>query len=264
MKAKKSYGQHFLINQSLIENILLKLDHYSKGLPLLEVGPGTGALTRHLVKKKNFSAVEADQDMIDILHKEYPKTQDKIIKADFVKWPIAEHIHEQTALVGNFPYNISTQIVFQLLENVELFPVMVGMFQKEVADRIISKPNSKVYGILSVLAAHFYTGKHLIKVSPGSFSPPPKVQSSVIVLERNADWKERKAEYKDLRTVVKRGFNQRRKMLRSSLKSMGINEQLKALGLSEKRPEHLSLEEFRSIAAIYSASKESKSTSKSS
>ncbi len=264
MKAKKSYGQHFLVNQSLIDKIVSEIKRYSGKLPILEVGPGRGALTAQLCELEQFSAVEADPDMIEYLRQHFPKTDGKVIGADFVKWRLKESISQETSLVGNFPYNISTQIVFKLLEHVELFPVMVGMFQKEVSDRIISGPGTKVYGILSVLTAHLYTGKTIIKVAPGSFSPPPKVQSSIIVLERKDDWQQQVDLYRPLKTVVKMAFNQRRKMLRSSLKSLDVLSFLAEAGLDDKRPEQLDLENFRDIARYYSGMNASKNSSSSS
>lgn len=250
MKAKKSYGQHFLVNQALIQQIVDHIQSRSHGFDILEVGPGRGALTEHLISVQGFRAVEADRDMHSLLSDQHSAFAQKLILRDFLKWPIATEITEQTALVGNFPYNISTQIVFKLLENCGVFPIMIGMFQKEVSDRIISPPGSKTYGILSVLAAHFYTGKTLVRVAPGSFQPPPKVQSSVILLERKEDWKEQLELYRPLRTVVKMAFNQRRKMLRKSLQSLITREQLEEMKLDTKRPEQLGLEEFRALARL--------------
>jgi len=249
-KPKKSYGQHFLVSQGIIDRIIIAIKEHSADIDVLEVGPGRGALTQYLIGTQGYRAVEADRDMKAHLDKAYPEHTDKVILEDFMKYYIRKEVTAQTALVGNFPYNISSQIVFRLLEHVDLFPVMIGMFQKEVSDRLLSSPHSKVYGILSVLVAHFYTGRTVTRVAPGSFQPPPRVQSSVILLQRKDDWEEQVALYKPLRTVVKMAFHQRRKMLRRSLESLFTTEQLAEHGLDDKRPEQLDLEEFRLLARM--------------
>ena len=265
MKAKKSYGQHFLVNESLVKKIVATMEDAAMGLPLLEVGPGRGALTKYFYQKEGFKAIEADRDMVEHLVSEYPEIKDRLVQEDFLKVNLKMITEEKEhALVGNFPYNISTQIVFRLLENVSTFPSMVGMFQKEVSDRILSDKGTKIYGILSVLTALFYEGKTAIKIAPGSFSPPPKVNSSVIVLKRKEDYQENLTIYPSLKTVCKLAFQQRRKMLRSSLKSILSREILEELGFAEKRPEQLSVEQFILIAESYKSSSFSKKISSSS
>ena len=153
---------------------------------VLEVGPGRGMLTKYLMQEDyELLVVEADKDMVLYLQKYYPDLQGKIVSADFLKIPLPEVMGDDPfAIIGNFPYNISSQIVFKMLEHKEQIPELVGMFQKEMAQRVIAEPGTKTYGVISVLVQAFYTGKIILKVSPGSFSPPPKVQSAVIKLQR--------------------------------------------------------------------------------
>ena len=248
MKAKKSFGQHFLINESLSESIANSLLKEEGLKNVLEIGPGKGVLTKYLVKQDiNLKVVEADRDMVDYLNNHFSSLSDDIIFLDFMKLNMSRVFDgEPFYLIGNFPYNISSQIIFKMLNYRELIPEMVGMFQKELADRVISKPGSKVYGVISVLTQAFYEGETIFKVSPGSFNPPPKVNSSVIRLKRKP-LDELGVDYKSLRAVVKTAFSQRRKMMRNTLKSLVEDPTILKEPQFQQRPEQLGLEEFVDI-----------------
>lgn len=241
---KKSLGQHFLTDESICKKILASIQE-NPFEQLLEVGPGGGALTKYLLPLKGvkFKAVELDDEKVSYLKHTYADMNDKIIEGSILDIPVP--FEEDFVLVGNFPYNISTQIVFRVLEWKKQVPVMIGMFQKEVAERIVSKPNSKVYGILSVLVQAFYEVEYLFDVPPGSFNPPPKVTSGVIRLKRKANPVEMKSE-KAFFTLVKAAFNQRRKMLRNPLKPFFEATVLQE-AIFTKRPEQLSVEEFAAL-----------------
>ena len=246
MRAKKSFGQHFLNKESIAERIadsLLLTTTYQK---ILEVGPGKGMLTKYLLKKeKELVVVEADRDMVGYLQQNFPELKGQIIAEDFLKVPLELFFKEKSsfALIGNYPYNISSQIIFKMLEYRQQIPEMVGMFQKEVADRIVAGPGSKTYGVVSVLVKAYYDGELLFNVGKGNFTPPPKVESAVIRLVRREDH-ELGCSYKTLRQVVKQAFSQRRKMLRNTMKSFSKDPDFLNLPILTKRPEQLSLEEF--------------------
>ena len=246
MKAKKSFGQHFLNKESIAKEIAESLSLISLYSSIVEVGPGKGVLTKYLMEYKThqLKVIEADRDMVEYLVEHYTNLIPHIIAEDFLKVNLSDYFQDQYAIIGNFPYNISTQIVFKMLENKEFIPELVGMFQKEVAERIVSKPNCKTYGILSVLVQAFYETEYLFTVSPENFNPPPKVQSAVIRLRRKQDFKNLGCDEKRLKTVVKAAFGMRRKMLRNTMKQF-INKNI-FIGdaLFEKRPENLSVEEF--------------------
>ena len=247
MHAKKSYGQHFLKNDSIAARIADSLQQAGRTGLVLEIGPGTGMLTKHLLAHTEYVtyAVEADRDMVEHLKKTWPEfAEQRLFFKDFLDFDVAaEFGTREFCLIGNFPYNISSQILFKLLECRQLIPEMVGMFQKEVADRVVSKPGSKVYGITSVLAQAFYRTEHLFNVEPGSFNPPPKVQSAVIRLTRKENF-ELGCDEKLFRQMVKTAFNQRRKMLRNTLKPFFPPEKLMEDPFFEKRPETLGWEEY--------------------
>ena len=247
MYAKKSYGQHFLKNDSIAARIADSLQQAGRTGLVLEIGPGTGMLTKHLLAHTEYVtyAVEADRDMVDHLKKTWPEfAGQRLFFKDFLDFDlVGEFGTREFCLIGNFPYNISSQILFKLLECRQLIPEMVGMFQKEVADRVVSKPGSKVYGITSVLAQAFYRTEHLFNVEPGSFNPPPKVQSAVIRLTRKENF-ELGCDEKLFRQMVKTAFNQRRKMLRNTLKPFFPPEKLMEDPFFEKRPETLGWEEY--------------------
>ena len=242
MRAKKSYGQNFLINQGIIEKIVHSFVTHNTCDNVLEVGPGKGALTELLLQEQHFSfkAVEADRDMADYLLSHEILDDAQIIQEDFLKLPLDRVFdHKEFSVIGNFPYNISSQILFRIKKYVDLVPLMVGMFQKEVAERIVSKEGSKAYGILSVLIQAHYETKLLFNVSPGSFRPIPKVTSSVIMLRRKEDFM-LPCDEKVFTNVVKLSFNQRRKMLRNSLKSVVTETDIFSHEYMTRRPEPVS------------------------
>ena len=241
---KKSLGQHFLKDQSIIQKMMeaLQQDNVTN---LLEVGPGGGALTKHLIKIPNihFKAVELDDDKIVYLKKTYPVLADKIIAQSFLD--IDKPFEEPFTVIGNFPYNISTQILFKILDWKDDVPVAIGMFQKEVAERAASKEGSKVYGVLSVLVQAFYEVEYLFDVSNSCFNPPPKVQSGVIRLRRRKDLLHVKSD-RAFKVLVKTAFNQRRKTLRNAVKSLFTAEILQD-DLFNKRAEALSVDDFAAL-----------------
>ena len=245
MKAKKSFGQHFLINEALSEKIANSLRMESGTRNVLEIGPGKGVLTKYLLEQDiNLRVVEADKDMVAYLEKHYPKLHGNIIFLDFLKLNMKKVFDGQPFyMIGNYPYNISSQILFKMIKYRELIPEMVGMFQKEVSDRVIAPPGSKTYGVVSVLVQAFYDGENVVKVNPGSFNPPPKVMSSVIRLTRKENH-ELGCDYGTFRTVVKTAFGQRRKMLRNTLKGLVKDSALLKESYFTKRPEELGVEEF--------------------
>ena len=244
MKLKKSLGQHFLKDESIIKQIVdaLKEDSFTN---LLEVGPGGGALTKYLIEIPhiNFKAVELDDTKTAYLQKNYPVLKDKIIAQSFLN--IDAPFDEPFVVIGNFPYNISTQILFKVLDWRNLVPVVIGMFQKEVAERAASKEGSKVYGVLSVLIQAFYQVDYLFDVSNECFTPPPKVQSGVIRLRRRKTDLNYTSE-KSFRLLVKTAFGQRRKTLRNAVKGMFSPEVLQD-EIFNKRAEALSLEDFAAL-----------------
>ncbi|PHN01071.1 16S rRNA (adenine(1518)-N(6)/adenine(1519)-N(6))-dimethyltransferase RsmA [Flavilitoribacter nigricans] len=247
MKAKKSYGQHFLNNEHLAERIAQLLRPELAYQRVLEVGPGKGMLTKYLLDQDfRLTVVEADRDMVNYLQRHYPALKEDIISADFLKVPLDRLFTEPFALIGNFPYNISSQILFKMLEYRHLIPEMVGMFQLEVAERIIAPPGNKVYGVISVLVQAYYEGEMCIEVDRRNFTPPPKVQSGVIRLTRKAET-EIGCDEKLFRRVVKQAFSQRRKMLRNTMKSILTDQELLADSFFNQRPEKLSVADFVQI-----------------
>jgi len=212
---------------------------------VLEIGPGKGVLTKYLLKQDiNLRVCEADKDMVSYLENHYPALEDNIIFLDFLKLDMSKVFDgDSFYMIGNYPYNISSQILFKMVKHRKLIPEMVGMFQKEVSDRVIAPPGSKTYGVVSVLIQAYYKGENVVKVSPGSFSPPPKVNSSVIRLTRKENF-ELGCDYSLFRTVVKTAFGQRRKMMRNTLKGLVKNDSLLKEDYFKKRPEELGVEEF--------------------
>ena len=244
VKAKKHLGQHFLKDESIAKAIAdtLNLEGYDD---VLEIGPGMGVLTKYLLEKPITTyVIEIDVESVAYLDANYPKLKDKIISKDFLKYNINEVFDgKQFAIIGNFPYNISTQIVFRTLEYRNQIPEFSGMFQKEVAERICSKKGSKVYGILSVLAQAFYDVEYLFTVDETVFDPPPKVKSGVMRMRRKENYSLPCSE-KLLFTVVKTAFQQRRKTMRNSLKSLNLSDNLREDTIFDLRPEQLSVEQF--------------------
>ena len=247
MKAKKSFGQHFLNRPDIAKRIAdsLLLTNELNGR-VLEVGPGQGMLTQFLIEKKhNLVAVEADKDMVFVLNQKYDKSELKVVFEDFMKVDLSKMFDNQEfSLIGNFPYNISSQIVFKMIDSRAIVPEMVGMFQLEMAERVVAKPGGKEYGVISVLAQAFYEGKKLFNVDRGCFSPPPNVQSAVIRLTRKKN-QDLGCDENLFRSVVKTAFNQRRKMLRNTMRPMFEKDpSVLADAFFNRRPETLSLEEF--------------------
>ena len=244
VRAKKHLGQHFLNDQNIAKRIAdtLEGNNYKH---VLEIGPGTGVLTQFLLEKDyKLSVIDLDQESIDYLKGKYNTLEMDILYGDFLKYSLEDLFEGKAfAIIGNFPYNISTQIVFKTLENKHLIPEFSGMFQKEVAERICSKEGSKVYGILSVLTQVFYEAEYLFTVPPNVFSPPPKVDSGVLRLTRKEDVNLECSE-KMLYKVVKLAFQQRRKTLRNSLKQLQLSESLREDNIFTKRPEQLSPDAF--------------------
>lgn len=257
MQAKKSFGQHFLKDENIAERIAESMLLAPQTGCVLEVGPGMGMLTKYLIGHTDYEtfAVEADRDMVEYLHKNYPDFADKhLIPKDFLDFNAPDFFGNRAfCLIGNYPYNISTQILFKLLDWRSQIPEMVGMFQKEVADRIVSKPGSRVYGITSVLAQAFFKTEYLFTVEASSFNPPPKVVSAVIRLTRKDNF-ELGCDEKRFKTIVKTAFGQRRKMLRNTLKPFFDQELLMNDPYFEKRPETLGWEEYVVLANRVGAS----------
>jgi len=241
---KKSLGQHFLKDENIIKKIVeaLKQNEFKN---LLEVGPGGGALTKYLIKipNINFKAVELDEEKVDFLIKNYPVLQDKIIHKSFLQ--IDRPFDESFTVIGNFPYNISTQILFKVLEWKEFVPVVIGMFQKEVAQRAAAKEGSKIYGVLSVLIQYHYDVEYLFDVGNECFTPPPKVKSGVIRLTTVKEKLPVKSE-RAFWVLVKTAFNQRRKTMRNAVKSLFTQEELQD-ELFLRRAETLSVKEFADL-----------------
>ena len=243
VKAKKYLGQHFLKDLNIAQKIAdtLSLANYKK---VVEIGAGMGVLTQFLLKKDiEVYVVEIDKESVAYLEAHYPELRGKIIADDFLKYDIAGYLREPFAIIGNFPYNISTQIVFKLLELRDYVPEFSGMFQKEVAERICEREGSKTYGILSVLVQAFYEATYLFTVSEGVFNPPPKVKSGVLRLVRKPNY-HLDCDEALFFTIVKTAFNQRRKTLRNSLKPLLTNESLKKNSIFDKRPEQLPWQDF--------------------
>ena len=249
VRAKKYLGQHFLKDELIAQKIADSLIEKSYK-NVLEIGPGMGVLTKYLLKKEfTTHVIEIDTESVEYLQAHYLNLSDKIISKDFLKINLEDYFgKEQFAIIGNFPYNISTQIVFKTLENKHQIPEFAGMFQKEVAERIAEKEGSKKYGILSVLAQAFYNVEYLFTVPPTVFDPPPKVDSGVIRLIRKENYNlpvDEKLFYK----VVKTAFQQRRKTLRNSLKTLNLSDSLREDTIFAKRPEQLSVQEFISLTS---------------
>jgi len=250
VRPKKYLGQHFLTDKNIAENIVEALsfkDYHS----VLEIGPGKGILTQFLIKKDHIKlkCIDIDSESIEWLTQEgFPI--DSLIEADFLKIDIQSVFQEPFAVIGNFPYNISSQILFKVLENRDSVPEMVGMFQKEVAERIAAVPKNKSYGILSVLVQSYFDVSLLFIVEPNVFYPPPKVMSAVIRIVRKPLAQQPQIEYSLLAQVVKAAFGQRRKMLRNSLSPFGINTAPEAQQWLTMRPEQLSVLEFHQLVDV--------------
>ena len=248
VRPKKSLGQHFLNDNSIAKRIADTLDGFPQ-LPILEVGPGTGVLTRFLIDKdKDLTVVELDRDSVAYLKSNFTDLKhERIIEDDFLRLDLASLYDNQFCVIGNYPYNISSQIFFKVLDYRDAIPCCTGMIQREVAMRIAADPGSKVYGILSVLLQAWYDVEYLFTVHENAFTPPPKVKSAVIRLVRNSRTAMNCNE-KLFKAVVKTSFNRRRKMLRNSVKPlMGENTEILQHPIFTKRPEQLSIAQFEEI-----------------
>ncbi|MEI6020314.1 MAG: 16S rRNA (adenine(1518)-N(6)/adenine(1519)-N(6))-dimethyltransferase RsmA [Bacteroidota bacterium] len=240
--AKKHLGQHFLNDANIANNIAQALLEKDAQTPIVEVGPGTGILTQFLIHQANFLALDVDTDSVAFLKEKYPKHKDQILITDFLECDLIKLAGNKFNIIGNFPYNISSQIMFKALEHKNNVDFVVGMFQKEVAMRLAEGPGSKVYGILSVLLQAYYDIEYLFTVNANVFTPPPKVQSAVIRLTRN---KVQKLDCDEVlfKSIVKTTFNQRRKTIRNSIRSLFNNNEIRH-PLLDKRPEQLSVPQF--------------------
>jgi 16S rRNA (adenine1518-N6/adenine1519-N6)-dimethyltransferase len=245
VRAKKHLGQHFLNDQNIAEKIAMALLPEGKYKKCLEVGPGMGVLTKFLLNRTDLETwvCEIDRESVAYLNEHYPELRPRIIADDFLRKDFTEFFREPAAVIGNFPYNISTQILFRVLDFKDSVPEVVGMFQKEVALRIAEKPGTKTYGITSVLLQAWYDIDYLFTVPPNVFNPPPKVDSAVIRLRRN-NVTDLGCDEKLFRQVVKAAFNQRRKQLRNSVRMFEIVPGEENNEIFTLRPERLSVADF--------------------
>ena len=241
VRAKKFLGQHFLTDEGIAKRIVDSLS--PEVCRLLEIGPGMGVLTKYLINRADtdFHVIEIDRESVAYLHDHYPTLD--VVEGDFLRQDLSALFHDTYAIIGNFPYNISSQILFRVFENRNQVNEVVGMFQKEVAERVSAGPGSKTYGILSVLLSAFYNIEYLFTVQEHVFNPPPKVKSAVIRLKRN-DIAALECDERLFVQVVKAGFNQRRKTLRNALRSASLPVDTVPETILAKRAEQLSVDEF--------------------
>ena len=245
VKPKKFLGQHFLTDLNVAHRIADTVDA-CPGIPVLEVGPGMGVLTQYIIpNEREFKVVEIDFDSVPYLHEHFPQLGDNIIEGDFLKMNLHDVFDGRPfVLTGNYPYNISSQIFFKMVENRDLIPCCTGMIQKEVAERMAAKPGTKSYGVLSVLIQAWYDVEYLFTVDENVFNPPPKVKSAVIRLTRNGK-AELGCDEKLFRRIVKTVFTMRRKMMRNGMKQiLGKDSPMLADPLFTNRPEQLSVQEY--------------------
>jgi 16S rRNA (adenine1518-N6/adenine1519-N6)-dimethyltransferase len=249
IKLNKGLGQHFLKDTEVLRKIVWAIDeNLEEDIPFVEVGPGAGALTQFIYKRKGLKLIEFDTRWAELLKEKYPSLKEAIYNEDFLKMDLRT-IYNSMAVIGNFPYNISSQIMFKVLDYKENVPFVLGMFQKEVGLRICSKPGNKTYGILSVLLQAFYEAEYLFDVPREAFDPPPKVVSGVLVLKRR-DQLTLPCNEKFLKQIVKQAFGQRRKTLRNSLKSLIKTDEIKELSVFDLRPEALGVDGFINLTNI--------------
>lgn len=243
VKPKKFLGQHFLTDLNIADRIAATLDDY-RGMPVLEVGPGMGVLTQFLLERgHDVTVVELDRESVDYLQRNFPQLEGRIIGEDFLKLDLGSLFDGDFCVIGNYPYNISSQIFFKVLDYRDRITCCSGMLQKEVAERIAARPGSKTYGILSVLLQAWYDIEYLFTVDEHVFNPPPKVKSGVIRLRRNSVT-DLGCDERQLKNVVKTSFGQRRKTLRNSLRSLAKSDDVLKDEIFNKRPEQLSVAEF--------------------
>lgn len=245
VRAKKHLGQHFLTDKNIAAKIVDSLKPAERYHHVLEVGPGMGILSDFLLQKKEYetSLIDIDEESYQYLQKKYPQLGKRLINADFLEMDFNSVFEGPFAIIGNFPYNISSQILFKVLDNRQKVVEVVGMFQKEVAERCSAKPGSKEYGILSVFLQAYYKVEYLFTVKAGVFNPPPKVLSAVIRLTRN-DALELNCDEKLFWQIVKAGFNQRRKTLRNAISSLINKEKMTDNATLDLRAERLSVDDF--------------------
>ncbi len=250
VKPKKALGQHFLKDLQIARRIADTLEAY-QSLPALEVGPGMGVLTQFLLEAgHDLTVVELDMESVDYLEQHYPALEGKIVADDFLRLDLSRLFPDQFTVIGNYPYNISSQIFFKVLDYKDRIPCCSGMIQKEVGERLAAGPGSKTYGILSVLIQVWYDVEYLFTVSEKVFDPPPKVKSAVVRMVRNKRT-DLGCDEKLFKTVVKTSFNQRRKTLRNSMKPLlGKDCPHYALPIFDKRPEQLSIEQFIELTLL--------------
>ena len=252
VRAKKHLGQHFLNDLNIAQKIADSLQHQSYK-QVLEIGPGMGVLTQFLLKKDSeVFVIEIDKESVVYLKTHFPQLNNHIIEGDFLKLPLNEIFKEPFALIGNFPYNISSQILFKALEHKDIIPEITGMFQKEVAERLASQPGNKNYGIISVLLQAYYDIEYLFTVNEDVFTPPPKVKSGVIRLIRKEN-QTLDCDEKLFKRVIKTAFNQRRKTLRNALKSITLVDEKKAEPYLGLRAEQLSVDDFIQLTQSFEA-----------
>ena len=252
VRPKKALGQHFLTDQNIARKIV---DQLSPDLEtVIEVGAGTGVLTQFMVNDilEKFYVIEIDKESIEYLKNHFPMLGDRLIDGDFLKADLSKYGQRNMAIIGNFPYNISSQIFFQVLKYKEQVIEVVGMVQKEMAERMAAKEGSKTYGILSVLMQAWYDIDYLFTVNENVFNPPPKVKSAVIKMRRNAVI-DLGCDEKLFVTIVKQAFNQRRKTMRNSLRSL-LGSDIIENKVFDKRPEQLSVKEFIDLTNLISSS----------
>lgn len=254
VKAKKYLGQHFLTDKNIAEKIVNSLQAKDQYKQVLEVGPGMGILSDFLLSKKDLETflIDIDTESYDFLKKKYPQVGERLINGDFLELDFKSFFPGKLAVIGNFPYNISSQILFKVLDNRDQVSEVVGMFQKEVAERCAEKPGSKEYGILSVFLQAYYHVEYLFSVKPGVFNPPPKVTSAVIRLTRN-EVDKLDCDEKLFWQVVKAGFNQRRKTLRNALSSLISKEVVCQDPMLDLRAERLSVNDFVKLTNLVSS-----------
>lgn len=252
VKPKKFLGQHFLKDLQVAERIADTVQKYPN-IPIIEVGPGMGVLSQFLIEKGfDLTVIELDRESVAYLKENFPTLENKIIEGDFLKLDLDSLFDGEVAVIGNYPYNISSQILFRVLDFKDKVVCCSGMFQKEVAERVAAQPGSKTYGIISVLLQAWYDIEYLFTVSETVFNPPPKVKSGVIRMIRNKR-ETLNCDEKLFKTVVKTAFQQRRKMLRVSLRSiLGKDCQAYEMPIFTKRPEQLSVQEFEILTTIVS------------
>ena len=247
VRAKKRLGQHFLKNEDIARRIAEAVQ--TPDAPVLEIGPGMGVLTQFLLQQSfaDLSVVELDEESVAYLQQHFPQLGENLIAGDFLRMDLTERYPDKFVIVGNFPYNISSQILFKVLEHKDQAVEVVGMFQKEVAERVTANAGNKQYGILSVLLSAFYDTEYLFTVGENEFNPPPKVKSAVVRLTRNFD-KKLHCDEETFKLVVKTAFNYRRKTLRNALQSLPFPKEVTSSPLFNKRAEQLSVQDYENLA----------------